>query len=126
MKVIDTKATKVLSKTIESTPLDQPLFNASPYQYCKRWDQILQLLGIDMSFGLTPGGVRGAAAVYHYKAGKPIQDLLWLMRLRSQTTLESYLQEVSVLHLLAKLPNPTRTSIQCFAALFAFLYAGDC
>jgi len=62
--------------------------------------------------------LQGGAAAYHYKNGKEISDLLWLLRLRSQSTLESYLQEVAAL-------NPQEcTSLA--AKAFAFLPYGYC
>ena len=106
--------------------MDAPLFGASAYQYRKRWDLLLELLGISKDFKLTAGGLRGGAAVFHYKNGKPISDLLWLLRLRSQSTLESYLQEVAALNLVAALPLQVRLCIHSTAATFAFLVAGEC
>ena len=47
---------------------------------------------------------------------------MWLLRLRSQITLENYL-EVSAL---AKRPEAARASIKLFAATFSSLAAGDC
>ena len=58
--------------------------------------------------------------------GKLIQDLLWLLRLRSQTTLETYLQEVAALNLFARLPPDARACIKYAADAFAFLLHGDC
>ena len=126
MKVVDATASRILTVIFRKLPLEAPLFGASPYQYRKRWDLLLEKLGIGKDFQLTPGGLRGGAAVYHYKNGKAIADLLWLLRLRSQSTLESYLQEVAALNLLAKLSPKVRSCIQTFAATFAFLTAGDC
>jgi len=126
MKVVDATASRILTVIFRKLPLEAPLFGALPYQYRKRWDLLLEKLGIGKDFQLTPGGLRGGAAVYHYKNGKAIADLLWLLRLRSQSTLESYLQEVAALNLLAKLSPKVRSCIQTFAATFAFLTAGDC
>ena len=36
-----------------------------------------------------------------YRAGRPVQDIMWSLRLRSQTTLESYLQEAAALNCFA-------------------------
>eukprot|EP00435_Cladocopium_sp_Y103_P050506 s1798_g15.t1 len=124
MKVVDRAASLLLAKVFRSLPLDAPLFASTPYQYRKRWDLVLRMLSIPSRFQLTPGGLRGGAAVYHYKCGKPINDLMWLLRLRSQTTLESYLQEVAALNLFARLPSEARDCIKTAAALFAFLPAG--
>jgi len=97
MKVSDPTACKLLHKVFFRLPLDALLFAATHYQYRKRWDILLEVLGVDPALRLTPGGLRGGAAVYHYRAGRAINDVLWLLRLRNQQTLESYLQEVAAL-----------------------------
>ena len=125
MKVVDPLASKLLTKIFKALRLDAPLFRVSACQYRKRWDQLVRLLCIPTSFQLTPGGLRGGAAVYHYKNGRQIQDLLWLLRLRSQTTLETYLQEVAALYLFARLPPDARACIKNGADAFAFLLHGD-
>ena len=98
MKVVDKNASLLLTKIFAQLHYDQPLFGSTAYQYRKRWDTLLQLLGVEQSWKITPGGLRGGAAVLHYRQGRPIQDLLWLLPLRSQTTLESYLREVAALN----------------------------
>jgi hypothetical protein len=57
----------------------------------------------------------------HYKQGRPIADLLWLMRLRSQVTLESYLQEVAAMNALADLPEGARVFLKDTASVFPCL-----
>ena len=126
MKVVDPSACRLLTKVFKHLPLDAPLFDSSPYQYRKRWDLVLRLLSVPVNFHLTPGGLRGGAAVYHYKCGKPINDLMWLLRLRSQSTLESYLQEVAALNIFARLPSNARECIRMASAFFQFLPSGDC
>ena len=126
MKISDRNASLLLSRIFRNLPLDEPLFGTTSYQYRSRWDCVLKMLGIAKEFALTPGGLRGGAAVCHYKNGKPINDLLWLLRLRSQITLESYLQEVSALNLFSKLSAPTRETIKIASSFFAFLGSGDC
>lgn len=125
MKISDPVAASLIAVIFRSLPLEAPLFDCSPYQYRKRWDFLLQLLNIDKGCNLTPGGLRGGAAVYHYKRGRPIADLLWLLRLRSQVTLESYLQEVAALNSFAKLSSSTRSCIQATASAFACLLSGE-
>lgn len=121
MKIADVTAVKVITKIFKLLPYDSALFNQNAYQYRKRWDLLMSDFEIPKDSGLTPGGLRGGAAVYHYKQGKPIGDLLWLMRLRSQITLESYLQEVAAMNALATLPASSRTLIKDVAATFSFL-----
>ena len=103
--------------------MQDPLFANTPYQYRKRWDLILATLGIEGQSALTPGGLRAGSAVHHYRQGKPINDLMWMLRLRSQSTLESYIQEVASLNVLAKLDDSKRKGIFACASLFPFIAA---
>ena len=123
MRVSEPTASKIISRIFRKMQMERPLFDSTSYQYRKRWDLVVETLGFTKPFTLTPGGLRGGAAVHHYSMGKPIQDLLWLLRLRSQTTLENYLQEVASLNILAKLPPKVRQSILSIAATFPFLAA---
>ena len=101
MKVSDPLACRLLHKVFQKLPMDALLFSASHYQYRKRWDIILEVLEVDAGLRLTPRGDSvGGAAVYHYRSGRAISDVLWLLRLRNQQTLESYLQEVAALNTL--------------------------
>ena len=121
MKVNHVMAARLITRIFKMMPYDDPLFDAPPHQFRRRWDLLLQMLGIQKDAGFTPGGLRGGAAVFHYRAGKSIQDLLWLMRLRSQTTLESYIQEVAALNAFASLSSQSRQLIVMTAASFPFL-----
>eukprot|EP00435_Cladocopium_sp_Y103_P058652 s418_g20.t1 len=125
MKITDVVASKLISKIFKHMPLDLPLFDGSAYQYRKRWDLLLEMLGISKSSALTPGGLRAGAAVFHYRCGKGVQDLLWLMRLRSQTTLEAYLQEVAALNTFATFSAEVRRSVLLSASAFPFLVNAD-
>ena len=121
MKIEDVTAVKIIVKIFNLLPSDSMLFNQNGYQYRKKWGILLEDFSIDATAGLTPGGLRGGAAVLLYKQGRPISDLLWLMRLRSQVTLESYLQEVAALNALAGLTPSVRTLIKDVAATFSLL-----
>ena len=124
MKITHSVACKLISRVFRRLRYDEPLFSAGPYQYRQRWDILLSLLGLRGIVDLTPGGLRAGAAVYHYRNGKSIGDLLWLMRLRSQSTLESYLQEVAALNSFARLSASKRHSILLVAETFNFLASG--
>ena len=121
MKIEDATAVKISTKIFNWLPFDTLLFSQSSYQYHKNWHILLKDFSIDASSGLTPGGLRGGAAVLHYKQGRAIADLLWMMRLRSQITLESYLQEVAALNAQATLTPSVRTLIKDVAATFPLL-----
>ena len=121
MKVSDPLACKMVHKIFRKLPMDSLLFAATSYQYRKRWDMLLSTLMIDVGHRLTPGGLRGGAAVYHYRAGRSINDVMWLLRLRNQQTLESYIQEVAALNTMAKMSATTRDYISQFSTIFQFL-----
>ena len=121
MKINNKTAVKVLEKIYRDLPQTAGLFGASPSVYRRRWDFLLSLLDVPKELNLTPGGMRGGSAVCAYRAGTPIADLLWNMRLRQQSTLESYLQETAALGVLQDLPTTVRNRIGNLASLFAFL-----
>ena len=123
MRISEGVASRLLSRLFLKMPMTSQLFATTPYQYRKRWDLILLTLGFNADSGLTPGGLRGGSAVFHYRRGKAINDLLWMLRLRSQTTLESYLQEVASLNVMVKLPEEMRKSVFALASVFPFLAA---
>ncbi|CAE7651862.1 unnamed protein product [Symbiodinium sp. CCMP2456] len=92
-------------------PPDERLYRGSASAFRKRWDELLLLLSVPKSAGLTPGGLRGGGAVKAYKEGVGIQDLMWRMRVRHAVTLESYLQEVAALSVVPKLPSESRRRV---------------
>jgi hypothetical protein len=65
--------------------------------------------------------VEGQLFFIMYHAGKPIAGILWMMRSRSQTTLDSYLQGVAALNVLGPLSLSSRASTKAFAATFPLL-----
>ena len=42
MKVVDATASRILTVIFKNLPLEAPLFGATPYQYRKRWDLLLE------------------------------------------------------------------------------------
>ena len=53
-----------------------------------------------------------------FRAGRPIDDLLWQMRIKSHGTLAHYLQEVAELEIVPKLPPESREAIDVTSKLF--------
>jgi len=104
-------------------PADALLFASSPCQYRKRWDIILRCLDLPSSVRLTPGGLRGGFGVWAYRVGRLVQDIMWSLRLRSQTTLESYLQEAAALNCFAGFPFNVRKDIMLVSEMFTYLPA---
>lgn len=94
------------------------LYPAAPSTYRKRWDALLLALGIPASTTLTPASIRGGGAVHLYHTSVGIPDILWRMRLRQLSTLESYLQETGASNLLQKLPVEVRRKITSCAKMY--------
>eukprot|EP00435_Cladocopium_sp_Y103_P042123 s672_g11.t1 len=97
-----------------------PLFPLSAHVFRKRWDLLLDLLQIPAAQRPTPASIRGGGAILAYRRGEPIADILWRMRLASQPTLASYLQELAAESLLAFLTPATRQRLIHVASLFPF------
>ena len=121
MKVADEQACKLLEGIFLKFPDDVALYPFSAGVYRRRWDKLLALLEIPVSAKITPGGLRGGAAVQAYKNGMGVQDILWKMRLRNQQTLESYLQEVAAIGALRDLRPQVRRRLHAFSAIFDHL-----
>ena len=121
MRISDSYAVSLLSMIFGNFEPEEMLFPSTHHQYRRRWDLLLQDFDVSRSAGITPGGLRGGSAVFHYRSGRQISDILWMMRLRSQSTLESYLQEVAALNVLGSLSTSSRSSIKAFAATFSLL-----
>ena len=101
-------------------PVDK-LFPGSPWTYRRRWDVLLQTLGVSPSFRLTPGCLRGGGAVAAYRRGDAVSEIQWRMRLQHLGTLAFYLQEVSALSVIPRLPKRVREEISSTAAFLPFL-----
>ena len=72
---------------------------------------------------ITPGGLRGGFAVWAYRHGVPISEILWRLRLRNQSTLEAYLQETGTLTVYSLLSKASRLKIEKAGSLFSCLHA---
>ena len=121
LRISDQLACRLLNLLVKRLPGNAPLFGSSPYQYRKRWNELLKVFRISQALRVTPGGLRGGFAVAAYRAGRPVQDIQWSMRLRSQVTLEAYLQEAAALNAFASLDAEIRADVLAAAKLFSFL-----
>eukprot|EP00438_Fugacium_kawagutii_P032098 Skav202519 [mRNA] locus=scaffold1359:335842:340289:- [translate_table: standard] len=121
LRITDITACQILHVLMRGVDPHVPMFGSSAYQYRKRWNLMMDCLQIPQNIRLTPGGLRGGFAVWAYRNGRPIQDIMWAMRLRSQVTLESYLQETAALNCFAGLPVNVRRSITSTASVFSIL-----
>ena len=121
LRVEDITTCRLLHLVFRSLHKDKLLFDTNPYQYRKRWNLLLSSLQIPPSAELTPGGLRGGFAVMAYRSGRSIQDIMWAMRLRSQVTLESYLQETASLNALVEMSPAARKALSSASKVFPFL-----
>ena len=100
---------------------DEPLYPFSHATFRSRWDLCMRKLGVPARM-FTPGGLRGGGAVSAYLNGAHIADILWRMRLKHQTTLEHYLQEVSAAVSLNSLSEASKFKISTFCSIFDRLF----
>ena len=87
------------------------LFVGGARRFRAFWDWCLAALSIPQDVGLSPGSVRGGACVAAYRAGLGVEELRWRMRIRTQDTLRSYLQEATTLSCLSRLSPDSRRRI---------------
>ena len=108
--VLPEKTAQFVQRVCGKLPRCASLFYGSPAVYRKRWDCLLERLGISQSFRLTPGSLRGGGAVATCPAGAGISTLQWRIRQQHQATIGSYLQEVAAGSILPALRKqwPTR------------------
>ena len=124
LKIDDPYVIALLDKVFHSYDSQVPLYHGSPSVYRLRWNKLMGLLGCG-DISITPGGLRGGGAVAAYREGKNLPEIMWRMRLRSQQTLESYLQEVSALGVLSSVSRTSLHSIRSAAALYWHLVHAD-
>ena len=124
LKIDDSYVISLLDKVFGGYDSSTPLYHGSPSVYRTRWNKLMKILGCD-GLSITPGGLRGGGAVAAYREGKSLPEIMWRMRLRSQQTLESYLQEVSALGVLSSVSSTSLHSIRSSAALYWHLVHAD-
>ena len=96
-----------------------PLFPLSASVFRARWDHLLIRLGVPKLSRPTPASIRGGGAIQAYRRGGSIPSILWRMRLVSQTTLESYLQELAAESFLLQLPEAAKDRIRFSSSFFS-------
>ena len=122
MKISDEPVVKLLCSIYQKLPKNDLLFEGTANQYRKRWDHLLSMFSIDKAVvRLTPGGLRGGAAVRMYRDNVPIQQIMWALRLRQQSTLEYYLQEVGTLTVFSQLSPESLSLLQRVGRRFFLL-----
>ena len=94
-----------------------PLFPLSASVFRNRWNRLTRALLILSSLRLTPASICGGGVIQCYKRGESIPNLMWKMRLCSQSTLESYVQELAAESFLVRLPDASKIRIRSLASL---------
>ena len=121
MKIQEPDAAAILKGIYFRLPADTLIYPASPSAFRRRWDRLLQIAEIPVSCRLTPGGLRGGAAVWLYKNEVEVATILWRLRLRSISTLESYLQETAALSVLEPIQFCVKLKLKRVGSLFPCL-----
>ena len=117
--ILDTELVSACEKVFKNLEPEVFLFPYSSHTFRRRWDEILRTLGVPTDLGLTPGCIRGGAAVHAYQTGVPVQDLLWRMRIQHLATLKHYLQEMAAESVLGKVSASTRRNIKVSASMLS-------
>ena len=82
------------------------------------WD--LSFLWVPKRCRPTPASIRGGGAIQAHRRGESLQSILWRTRLMSQSTLESYLQELAAESFLVQLPESADDRIRLVSSFFSF------
>eukprot|EP00438_Fugacium_kawagutii_P027608 Skav231511 [mRNA] locus=scaffold84:334476:339113:- [translate_table: standard] len=117
-KITQREVLLLCSKFFGGLDADAKLYPGSAGTYRRRWDKLLQTLGIDPIHGFTPGSLRGGGAVHRYRNGASVSDVMWALRVKHLETLQHYLQEVTASVSLVSLPESARLKIQASASMF--------
>lgn len=116
-KIEDEVAVRLIQTVWQKLHARQQLVVISAASFRRRWDAIMEKLGVEQHHRLTPGSLRGGGAIAAHRRGTPISDLLWRMRIQHQRTLAFYLQETTAVSLLPMLPPHCRDNILCLQRL---------
>jgi hypothetical protein len=107
-------------------PLQERIFDFSAHVYRSFWDKVLAILLVPKELKFTPACSRAGGAVHAFGNGTNIPDLMWTMRVSSQSTLSHYLQEVVALNSLKKLSNESRERVRLFASFYKVALKSTC
>ncbi|CAE7527916.1 unnamed protein product [Symbiodinium microadriaticum] len=121
VKLDDPTAMEYILSVWERLPNSSLLYPGSPSAYRRRWDKLLHMLGVPATAGITPASLRAGGAIAGFQRGLAVSDLMWRMRLRSQVTLEHYLQEMTGFSVLPNLPAQARDRIRIGSNFYKLL-----
>lgn len=123
-KIDDPVVLAYVEKVFGGLPREAALFPGGASAYRRRWNVVLQKLGIPhmtQFAGATPGVLRGSGAAFHYLQCEDLNLVQWRGRWAQLKTVEHYIQEVGAQALVARLPAESRAMIQLFAEAAAAL-----
>ena len=116
-KISDQSIIAFITVVFGPIPLDLPITPLNAGTFRRRWNAVLQHLGLPHSSfdkGCTPGCLRGSGATAFYQHTEDIPRIAWRGRWLRQRTLEYYLQEVAAQLLLSHVSSEVRDRIACF------------
>ena len=118
VRIDDSVLIPFISALWTGAPCSHQLLGMSPYLFRKRWDQLLDFLGVPHSHGagLTPAGLRAGGATFFFTELEDIEQVRWKGRWLSSRMLEIYLQETAALNILPQLTSDSRLRVARFAA----------
>ncbi len=120
-KIEDSLVCRFLSRYLGGVDLDEHIYSGAPSTFRRRWDLVLKALDVPAHLQITPGGLRPGGTVELYRRGKPIQDILWSLRLKNLETLQHYLQEVSTDITMVDLPSAAKSNVLSASSMYRFL-----
>lgn len=121
-KITDVATVKFATALFGDMNPKSELYPCSASTFRRRWDKVLLALEIPTEAQLTPGTLRGGGAVHLYHQGVQITDLLWRLRLRHVSTLESYLQETAASGVFIGLPENAKANVRTCSAMLPHLF----
>ena len=116
-KVDDPLALCFIEKVFGSLPSTSRLFPFGASAYRRRWDSIMNRLGVPHSLptrGCTPASLRGSGATHMYLSFDDLGKVQWRGRWAQMKTLEFYIQEVAAQTLVGKLDPVSRERVKVF------------
>ena len=114
----DPTAIRFLEAACKFLKPNERLYDISGSSFRRRWNAILDHLNIQTSLKITPGSLRAGGAVFEYRRGTDLMKLLWRMRLKQLSTLESYVQEVAAEVVFSDLSFSSQKKVRLLSEIF--------
>ena len=75
-RIIDSFTVWVAASVFQRLAPEEHLYSVDPATYRRKWDKLLEVLGIAPSLRLTPGGLRAGGYVLCYHNRVAVNDIL--------------------------------------------------